>query len=318
MRRYSVLAGLALGAVLAFNFACTTDTAIGPDVALDSLYIEPDSAVIVLGDTLHLIAVGVDSTGRRFATTRVTWGTSGTAITLAPNGVAVGVATGTASVHATEGGITATALVTVTPQPIFATSRDSVPFSGVASGPNPAAQTVTITNAGGGTLSPVVDSTRYGAGATGWLQASLVTGGPDTLRLTAATAGLAVNTYTANVFLGAPKASPKTIKVTLAVTVGAPATMAIDSGDAQTAIVNTAVPVKPAVIIRDQYGNPVPSVGVTFAVAVGGGTALPATPVSTDGAGRARATSWCRSPRRGHRARRPPSPRRRATPRPSP
>src|SRR6058998_3293484 len=98
----------ALCAVLAFAFACTTDTAIGPDVALDSLYIEPDSAVIVLGDTLRLTAVGVDTAGRRFVETRVTWSTSG-AITLAANGVAVGVATGTASVRATSGGIMATA-----------------------------------------------------------------------------------------------------------------------------------------------------------------------------------------------------------------
>ena len=134
MKRFYVVAGLALGAALAFTFACTTDTAIGPDVALDSLYIEPDSSVIVVDDTLHLIAVGIDSTGRRFAHTRVTWSSTGSAITLSPSGVAVGVATGAASVNASAGGKTATALVTVTPKPIFATSRDSVPFTGIASG----------------------------------------------------------------------------------------------------------------------------------------------------------------------------------------
>jgi adhesin/invasin len=287
MKRYYVLAGLVLGAVIAF--ACTTDTAIGPDVALDSLYLEPDSAVIVVDDTLHFIAVGVDSTGRRFAHTRVTWSSSGSAITLSPSGVAVGVATGAASVNASAGGMTATALVTVTPKPIFATSRDSVPFTGIAGGPDPAAQTVTITNAGGGTLTPAVDSIRYGPGATGWLQATLAT---DTLSLGVTTAGLAINSYTATVFLGAPKATPKAITVTLAVTVGSPATMAIDSGDLQSVTVNTAVPVKPTVLIKDQYGNPVPSVGVTFAVTLGGGTALPLGTVSTDATGRARAASW--------------------------
>ena len=279
----------ALGVALAFAFACTTDTAIGPDVTLVSLSIEPDSAVIVVDDTLHLIAVGVDSTGRRFAHTRVTWSTSGSAITLSPTGVAVGVATGTASVNASAGGKTATALVTVTPKPIFATSRDSVPFTGIAGGPDPAPQTVTITNAGGGTLSPAVDSIRYGVGATGWLQATLAT---DTLGLSVTTAGLAINSYSATVFLGAPKAAPKAITVTLAVTVGSAATMVIDSGASQTVTVNTAVSVKPTVLIKDQYGNPVPSVGVTFAVTLGGGTALPATPVLTDAAGRARAASW--------------------------
>jgi adhesin/invasin len=290
MKQYWVVALLVLGGVIAY--ACTTDTAIGPDVALDSLYIEPDSGVIVVDDTLRLTAVGVDSAGRRFAHTRVTWSASSGAITLSSSGVAIGVSTGTASVSASAGGKTATGVVTVTPKPIFGTSRDSVPFTGVASGPDPAPQTVTITNAGGGTLAPAVDSITYGAGATGWLQASIATGGPDTLTLSATTAGLAINTYRATVFLGAPKATQKPITVTLAVTVGAPATMAIDSGNGQSATVNTAVPVKPTVIIRDLYGNPVPAIGVTFAVGLGGGTALPATAVSTDAAGRARATSW--------------------------
>lgn len=292
MTRYCLLAGVVAGAAIAY--ACTTDTAIGPDVALDSLYIEPDSAALVLDDTLRLTAVGVDSTGRHFAHTRVTWSASGGAITLSPSGVAVGVLTGTATVQASASGVTATAVVTVTPKPIFATSRDTVPFTGIASGPDPAPQTVTITNAGGGTLAPVVDSIGYGAGATGWLQAAIALGGggPDTLNLTATTAGLAIDAYSATVFLASPKATPKTITVTLAVTVGAAATMAIDSGDSQTATVNRAVAVKPTVIVRDTYGNPVPSVGVTFAVSLGGGTVLPALPVPTDAAGRARATSW--------------------------
>ena len=290
MTRALMVTGVALGAAIVF--ACTTDTAIGPDVALDSLYIEPASAAVVLDDTLRLIAIGIDSTGRRFAHTRVAWTTSDAAITLSPTGVVVGTTVGTATVHATAGGKDATADVTVTPKPIFATSRDSVPFSGIASGPDPAIETVTITNAGGGTLAPVVDSIRYGPGATGWLQAAIATGGPDTLSLTATTAGLAVNTYSATVFLGAPKATGKAIKVTLEVTVGSPSTMALDSGDAQTATVNTNVPVKPTVLIRDQYGNPVPGVGVTFAVTGGGGSVAPATPVSTDGSGRARVTSW--------------------------
>jgi Big-like domain-containing protein len=288
--RYYLFAALLAGAAIVY--ACTTDTAIGPDVALASLYIEPDSAVMVLDDTLGLTAVGVDSTGRRFAHTRVRWSTSGTAISLSPNGVVVALGTGTATVTANAGDVSATAVVTVTPKPIFATSRDTVPLTGIASGPDPAPQTVTITNAGGGTLAPAVDSIRYGPGATGWLQAAIATGVPDTLTVTAATAGLAISSYSATVFLGAPNATPKSITVVLSVTAGAAATMAIDSGDAQTATVNHAVAVKPTVIIRDQYGNPVPSVGVTFAVSSGGGTALPALPVPTDAAGRARAASW--------------------------
>jgi len=46
-------------------FACKTDTNIGPDAALDSLYVEPATAVIVLDDTLRLRAIGIDRNGRR-------------------------------------------------------------------------------------------------------------------------------------------------------------------------------------------------------------------------------------------------------------
>src|SRR6059036_587356 len=102
MRRYYLLASLAVGAAIVF--ACTTDTAIGPDVALDSLYIEPDSAAVVIDDTLRLTAIGIDSTGRRFAHTRVTWTTSDPAISLSPTGVVVGRTVGTATVHAIAGG----------------------------------------------------------------------------------------------------------------------------------------------------------------------------------------------------------------------
>src|SRR5258705_11838650 len=86
MKQYWVLAGLVLGGVIAY--ACTTDTAIGPDVALDSLYIEPDSGVIVVDDTLRLTAAGIDSAGPRFAHTRGTWSPSGGPGTPPPGRVA--------------------------------------------------------------------------------------------------------------------------------------------------------------------------------------------------------------------------------------
>lgn len=292
MRRYALAAaGLVLGVLTAY--ACRTETNIGPDGALDSLYIEPDSALIVMDDTLHLVAVGVDTAGRRFVVTRVAWSSADPAITLSPTGSAIAVALGTATVHASAGGLAAAASITVAPKPFFVTSRDSVLFTGFANGPNPAGQTVTFTNGGGGNLAPVVDSIGYVVGPAGWLQAAVATGaGTDTLKLSAATATLTLGTYTATVFLGAPKATPKQIKVVLAMTVDAAATMVIDSGDAQTATVNTGVAIKPTVRVRDQYNNPVPSAAVTFTVTGGGGSVVPVTSVSTDANGRARVTSW--------------------------
>lgn len=286
-----LLAGLALGAIIVY--ACTTEKLIGPDAALDSLYIEPAVAVMVLDDTLHLTAIGVDTSGRTFVDTRVRWTSPDPTIRLTSNGTAIALATGSANVTASVGTHTATAALTIQPKPTFATSRDSVQFSAFANGPNPAPLTVTITNSGGGTLTPVLDSVRYTAGPSGWLQASIGQGsGTDTLKLSATTTGVAVGTYSASVFMSSAKATPKTIKVVFAVGVDAPFAMAIDSGNGQTATVNTAVAIRPSVLVHDQYNNVVPNASITFSVTGGGGSVAPVTAVTTDANGRARVTSW--------------------------
>ena len=72
---------------------------------------------------------------------------------------------------------------------------------------------------------------------------------------------------------------------------GAPATMAIVAGNNQSATVATALPVNPSVVVRDNRGNPVPGVTVTFVVGSGGGNVTGAT-ATTDAAGVAAAGSW--------------------------
>jgi adhesin/invasin len=73
---------------------------------------------------------------------------------------------------------------------------------------------------------------------------------------------------------------------------GAAAGVAASGGDNQTAPVGTAVAVPPSVLVTDGSGNPVSGVSVTFAVASGGGTVDPTTPVATNAAGIAAVTSW--------------------------
>ena len=70
------------------------------------------------------------------------------------------------------------------------------------------------------------------------------------------------------------------------------ASIAVQVGNGQTATVGTAVAIPPSVIVRDQFGNPVPGVAVTFAVASGGGTVNPTTSVATGTDGIAATTSW--------------------------
>ncbi len=72
---------------------------------------------------------------------------------------------------------------------------------------------------------------------------------------------------------------------------GTAATIAKNSGDNQTAIAGSAVPVLPSVLVKDANGNPAGGVSVTFAVASGGGSVTGAT-AATNGAGVATVGSW--------------------------
>ena len=77
----------------------------------------------------------------------------------------------------------------------------------------------------------------------------------------------------------------------ISVTVGPPASLAIQAGDNQTALAGTAVTTDPAVIVTDAGGNPVSGVTVAFAVTAGNGSVDPAT-VATGSNGIAAVTSW--------------------------
>lgn len=77
---------------------------------------------------------------------------------------------------------------------------------------------------------------------------------------------------------------------------GAATQIAKNAGDNQTAAVSTAVSTPPSAIVRDASNVPVAGVPVTFAVASGGGTVSPTTPVNTDQNGIAAVTSWIVGP----------------------
>ena len=68
--------------------------------------------------------------------------------------------------------------------------------------------------------------------------------------------------------------------------------MTLSAGNGQTATAGTAVATPPAVLVRDVSNNPVSGVAVTFAIASGLGSVLPAGAVSTNASGIAAATSW--------------------------
>ncbi|MDF1523444.1 MAG: invasin domain 3-containing protein [Trueperaceae bacterium] len=73
---------------------------------------------------------------------------------------------------------------------------------------------------------------------------------------------------------------------------GALASLTVVAGDGQTSVVGEAVPVRPAVRVRDADGRPVPGVAVRFTATAGGGSVTPSTPVASDADGVATLVSW--------------------------
>ena len=73
--------------------------------------------------------------------------------------------------------------------------------------------------------------------------------------------------------------------------VGAPTAITIEAGNNQSASVNTAVAVKPAVKVVDATGDPVPGASVSFAV-TGGGGAVSGTPALADSVGVSTVGNW--------------------------
>src|SRR5438034_8183120 len=140
-------------------------------------------------------------------------------------------------------------------------------------GGNPVAgASVTFTvSSGGGSLTGGTQLTNAAGVATvgSWTLGTIA--GPNTL--TASAPGVTPVVFTATGLAGA---AASIVKVT---------------GDLQSAIVNTVVPIVPQVRIVDQFGNHVSSTTVSAAVASGGGSVVNATPVS-DSAGIASVASW--------------------------
>jgi len=79
---------------------------------------------------------------------------------------------------------------------------------------------------------------------------------------------------------------------------GAPAGMSVSAGSSQSAPAGAPVPVRPAVVLQDAYGNRVPGVAVTFVVSGGGGSVQGGATLS-DATGVATVGSWTLGPSPG-------------------
>ncbi|HKE90278.1 MAG TPA: Ig-like domain-containing protein, partial [Gemmatimonadales bacterium] len=135
--------------------------------------------------------------------------------------------------------------------------------------------TFTITGGGGainGGAGPVIVATSAGG----------------TAALTSWRLGTAAGANT----LSASSGALTSVSFSASGTAGAATAISKSAGDGQSATVGSAVSTNPQVLVTDQFGNPVPSATVTFAVTSGGGQVNggASAPVGTDAAGHASVT----------------------------
>lgn len=226
------------------------------------------------GGTLSGLAIGTitygsGATGWLTATVSPTTAPATVTLTLSNAGLAAGTYSATVPVTASAAAnspqsVTVTYTLAANP-PIIALAPTSVGIIDTLATANPAPATVTISNTGGGTLSGLaIGTVTYGAGASGWLVASLSqTTAPATLSLQASLAGLAPGTYTATVPVTAAGAanSPQNVGVSFTVVAAVPVSIALTPGFG---VVRPGLTLPLVVSAKDVNGNPTPAGAVTY------------------------------------------------------
>jgi len=155
----------------------------------------------------------------------------------------------------------------------------------------PVAPAVRIVDAGGNRVAGATVVFTVGTGGGTVANATAISNANGIATVGSWTLGTAAgaNTLLANVQAGGVTGNP--ISFTATATAGAASTITKQAGDAQSAGVTTAVTVRPAVKVADQFGNAIAGATVTFAIATGGGTITGGT--ATSGAdGIATVGSW--------------------------
>lgn len=202
-----------------------------------------------------------------------------------------GVAQITATANATPGAYVVTATVPSIATPFgFALDNLGPPTSvAVVSGTPQSATVATgftdplvveVRDAAGQRLPDIaVTFTAPGTGASATPSPTTLLTGPTGQAQLAVAANTIAGAYTVAATVSGV-ASPASFSLTN--TAGAGATVAIVSGDGQSATVNTAYAAPLVVALTDAFGNPVPGQQVTFTAPASGATAALSTPATTD------------------------------------
>ena len=198
---------------------------------VNSVSIQPNQVTLLVGQATALSA---SVTSANCATPpTVTWSSSSQAVTIQPNGNQAQISAITVAsaitVMAAAGGQSGSAQVTVSapPGPTIVATPQALTFAASQNGTNPAGQSVTITNSGGGVLSNLtLGAVQYGPGASAWIQSPVLSGttaSPTaTILIQLSTGSIAPGTYTATLTVVSSVAGNSPQNVSISFTVSPP------------------------------------------------------------------------------------------------
>jgi hypothetical protein len=223
-RTVSVTFTVAAGATIGLSSAAVTftDTLTTADPAAQAVSVTNSGGGALTGLAVGTINYG---SGSGWLTAVLDQATAPATLTLTVAKGALGAGTYTATVPitsavATNSPQTVTVTFTIVAGPAIGLSAAAVTFTDTLTTADPAAQTVSVTNTGGGALTGVaVGTINYGSGS-GWLTAVLDQAtAPATLTLTVAKGALTPGTYTATVPVtsGVASNSPQNVAVTFTI-----------------------------------------------------------------------------------------------------
>ncbi len=289
---------LGFALVLATSWGCdSTEPAVPTEIALAPLRLTFNAVGAI--DTI--VGSVLDQRGNPMRNVPLTWSVEGDAVRVTGMGldsaVVTSVANGTARVLASaEGGASgeATAVVSQSPTGLF--RLDGIDQQSVAGSALPAPIRVAVrdrlgagvpgvrvnfavTQGQGSITEESVQTSSEGVASVGW------TLGPST------STGHQV-TVTAE---RPPIGSIGRVAFTAVATPGPPARLSAARGNGQTVEVDAQLPIAPAVLVEDRFGNPIPSVEVAFEVTAGGGQITGPT-TRTSSAGVAAVGGWRMGP----------------------
>lgn len=214
-------------AMISLTVSCREVDVTAVDAAV--IVITPTDTSVHVDEVTRLTARVLSSDGDVLSGRTIVWTSMQPELAdVSDAGEVIGIAPGIATIRAASEGTSATAEVTVTPEPAgIAITPSQLEFTALRGGSNPAARNVAITNTGVAPLDSLTIVVNYPGGQpAGFVSTNLSsTTAPATLAVSIATGSLATGTYTATVHVGSPVAtnSPQVVSVTFDVAEPPPA-----------------------------------------------------------------------------------------------